>query len=123
MVIDTFVARCGCRVSRPVNSNCRLRMRVALGLFLFLLNVPKILGQKEEIHYYDDPDDENEEMKQRGLIRNIFLSLKFVLVSSSGVGLVEARVSLFFSLALCIEGAHISRLTVQSTMQWCVCTY
>ncbi|EYB94181.1 hypothetical protein Y032_0174g442 [Ancylostoma ceylanicum] len=44
-------------------------MLVALGLLFFLLNLPKVLGQKEEIHYYDDPDDENEEMKQRD--RNI----------------------------------------------------
>ncbi|RCN40183.1 hypothetical protein ANCCAN_13878 [Ancylostoma caninum] len=44
-------------------------MLVALGHLFLLLNLPGILGQKEEIHYYDDPDDENEEMKQRD--RNI----------------------------------------------------
>ncbi|KIH47176.1 hypothetical protein ANCDUO_22767 [Ancylostoma duodenale] len=40
-------------------------MLVALGLLFLLLNLPRVLGQKEEIHYYDDPDVENEEMKQR----------------------------------------------------------
>ncbi|KAL6730526.1 hypothetical protein Aduo_001494 [Ancylostoma duodenale] len=44
-------------------------MLVALGLLFLLLNLPRVLGQKEEIHYYDDPDVENEEMKQRD--RNI----------------------------------------------------